>query len=231
MTEVAPELLAMMVELLPTVDSYRDLSAMTGVGHQQTRSAMAPFVAIMKLQGTLPPCVCGKERFHKWGCVRTRTKALQARADTRTASPEEIEKRRVMVEAIMTGLAYSEIEKMFGMAPKTARKYLGYLTPEQREQRKAMEMERISPKRARHLSKLHRLQSNNRDREVPAMLVAGEKVASICAKTGMSKTAVYRHMTWLSPEQRAKRDDAIASGRCTDPGQSEEGEPAWLLAA
>jgi hypothetical protein len=65
--KVTPEVLAQMIDLLPTIGSLRDLCAITGLRLDTVRREVAPFLAIMKLTGTHPKCGCGRDRFHPYG--------------------------------------------------------------------------------------------------------------------------------------------------------------------
>lgn len=135
----------MIVDLIPSVSSLRDLCAITGLRLDTVRTAAAPFIAIMKLGGTLPPCVCGKERFHRYGCKGSAAKGIYA-SGTYGVSVERMSlllpRREKVLAAIMTGDPYSEIENRLGLSKKTARKYLRFLTPAQVAYRKRLEGQR-----------------------------------------------------------------------------------------
>lgn len=150
--KVTPELLALMVELLPTVGSLRDLCAITGLRLDTVRQAVAPFLAIMKLQGTHPQCGCGRDRFHPYGCKDSFAKANHADhvpgvplADM----PRVLATRRKVIELLVAGLRYVDINELMGFPHKTARHYMRFLTPEQIEEReRAIELRGpISPNR------------------------------------------------------------------------------------
>src|SRR3546814_14065874 len=68
---MTPEQTARMVELLPTIESMRELADVLGVSRGCIHRAAAPFLAIMKLNGTHPKCECGQDRFHRFGCEYT----------------------------------------------------------------------------------------------------------------------------------------------------------------
>lgn len=143
--KVPPETLALMLEQLPTVGSLRDLAALTGVRLDVVRREVAPFLAIMKLNGTHPKCGCGKDRFHPYGCVDSVTKASYStpvRGRSLVEGLVMLARREPILEAIMTGDPYSVIEQRLNLPHKSARKYLIHLTPEQRAQRKQLEQER-----------------------------------------------------------------------------------------
>lgn len=145
---VTPEMLAVMVEHLPTVGSLRDLAAITGARLDAVRRAVAPFLAAMKANGTHPQCGCGKERFHPYGCVDSERKARYS-TPIRGMSVEDalaaVAKRGPIIDAIITGDPYSAIEQRLNLPHKSARKYLIHLTPEQLAQRKRMERGRAEP--------------------------------------------------------------------------------------
>lgn len=140
--KVTPETLAMMVDLLPTIGSLRDLCAVTGLRLDTVRREVAPFLAIMKLTGTHPKCGCGRDRFHPYGCTDSYAKG--ARDDcfpghTKAETAILLARREAIIDAIMTGDTYSDIEQRLGMSKKSARKYLRFMTPAQIAQRKRME--------------------------------------------------------------------------------------------
>ncbi len=147
-SRVTPEMLAVMVEHLPTVGSLRDLAAITGARLDAVRRVVAPFLAAMKANGTHPQCGCGKDRFHPYGCVDGERKARYS-TPIRGMSVEEalaaVAKRGPIIDAIMTGDPYSAIEQRLNLPQKSARKYLIHLTPEQLAQRKRMERGRAGP--------------------------------------------------------------------------------------
>ncbi|APZ98048.1 hypothetical protein BWQ93_05810 [Sphingopyxis sp. QXT-31] len=135
---VPPETLALMVELLPSIESLRDLCAVTGLSTETVRRQTEPFIAIMKLQGTLPKCPCGRDKFHPYGCTFTQAKK---RLGDRIAgvSPEESERllhrRRLGIDMLVAGDRYSVIDEALGMKRGGARNYLRFLSPEQLEAR------------------------------------------------------------------------------------------------
>jgi hypothetical protein len=142
---MTPEQLALMVDLLPVAASLRDIAAMVGANISTLRVAAQPFIAVMKLAGTLPKCSCGRDRFHMYGC-----KAVYARGDyadlvvgrSREESARLLAQRQAILDAIMRGERYSEIERRLGISHKSARKYLRFLTPEQIARRKKLETDR-----------------------------------------------------------------------------------------
>lgn len=141
-TKVTPELLALMVDLLPTIGSLRDLCAVTGLRLDTVRKAVQPFLAIMKLQGTHPQCGCGRDRFHPYGCKDSHAKANYQ------PSPATLARRQMIIDAIMTGETFQKIEHRLGLSTKSARKYQAYMTAEQLAQRKRLEATRETEKKA-----------------------------------------------------------------------------------
>lgn len=145
---VTPAMLALMLEHLPTVGSLRDLAAITGNRLDAVRQAVAPFLAAMKLTGTHPKCGCGKDRFHRYGCVDSERKAKYStpiRGLSTADALAALAKRGPIIDAIMTGDPYSIIEQRLNLPHKSARKYLIHLTPGQLAQRKRMERDRAAP--------------------------------------------------------------------------------------
>ena len=138
---VSPEQLATMVELLPTIGSLRDLGAVTGLRLDTVRKEVAPFLAIMKLQGTHPKCGCGRDRFHPYGCADSFAKSNHAGhvpGVAREQMPAVLARRAVIVEMLVAGDRFADIDRaMFG-GTKMARGYMvRHLTPEQLKQREA----------------------------------------------------------------------------------------------
>lgn len=140
-----PEMLALIVELLPTVGSLRDLCAITGLRLDMIRRETAPFLAIMKLNGTHPKCGCGRDRFHPYGCVNSRAKADHSRhvnGQSVAASQVFLERRRRLIEMLIEGYRFVDIDNALGLYRKSARKYLRFLTAEQLAERERRIAER-----------------------------------------------------------------------------------------
>jgi hypothetical protein len=137
--KVAPEVLALVVELLPEIGSLRDLSAVTGLRLDLIRSITAPFRAIMKLQGTHPKCGCGKDRFHPYACVDSRAKIPRdpfpgrRRADL----PKHLARRALIIDMLVAGERFVDIDRCIGSTNKAAHHYISSLTPEQMKARQA----------------------------------------------------------------------------------------------
>ena len=140
-----PELLALIVELLPTVGSLRDLCAITGLRLDMIRRETAPFLAIMKLNGTHPKCGCGRDRFHPYGCVDSYARANHSghvNGQTVAASQAFLERRRRLIEMLIAGDRFVDIDNALGLYRKSARKYLRFLTAEQLAERERRIAER-----------------------------------------------------------------------------------------
>lgn len=137
-SRVTPELLAMMVDLLPTIGSLRDLCAVTGLSLDVVRRETAPFLAIMKLQGTHPQCGCGRDRFHPYGCADSFKKGYPADClpgHTREQTVLMLERRKVAIEMLVAGSRYVDIDRALGMSHGGARNYLRFLSPQQLAER------------------------------------------------------------------------------------------------
>ncbi|MDP5279930.1 hypothetical protein Q9Q95_13425 [Sphingomonas sp. DG1-23] len=133
-----PELLAMIVELLPTVGSLRDLCALTGLRLDTVRRETAPFLAIMKLNGTHPKCGCGKDRFHPYGCADSYAKSWPSDClpgHTREETVVLLERRRIAIEMLVAGDRLVDVDCALGMSKGGAKNYLRFLTPEQHLER------------------------------------------------------------------------------------------------
>ena len=136
-SKVTPELLAIMVDLLPTIGSLRDLCAVTGLRLDTVRRTVAPFLAIMKLTGTHPQCGCGRDRFHPYGCRDSYAKA--PKNPVPGYKPEDhrrvLDRRALAVSMLMAGDRLMDIDSVMGMTKGGARSYARFLTPEQRAAR------------------------------------------------------------------------------------------------
>lgn len=153
MSKVTPEILALIVELLPTIGSLRDLCAVTGLRLDTIRRETAPFLAIMKLQGTHPQCGCGKDRFHPYGCADSYKKSWPEDCipgRTRAESAVLYERRRVIIEMLAAGDRFCDIDARFGLSKGSAKSNLRFMSPEQREGRGlAVERRKAAEKKAR----------------------------------------------------------------------------------
>jgi hypothetical protein len=134
---VTPELRALMVDLLPTIGSLRDLCAVTGLRLDTVRKETAPFLAIMKLTGTHPKCGCGRDRFHPYGCVDSVAKGPinpvpGHRADQHDAV---FSRRAAIIELLVAGERFVDIEDTLGLYKSCAGKYMRFLSPAQVAQR------------------------------------------------------------------------------------------------
>lgn len=135
---MTPEKLALMVELLPTADSLRDIASILSVHLDVVRRTSAPFLALMKLNGTHPQCGCGKDRFHPYGCADSRAKSWPADClpgCTRAETVVMLERRRVAVDMLTEGQRFCDVDRALGMHKGTAKYYLRYLTPDQLAER------------------------------------------------------------------------------------------------
>lgn len=133
-----PEVLALIVELLPSVGSLRDLCAITDLRLDIIRRETAQFLAIMKLNGTHPKCGCGRDRFHPYGCVDSRAKSWPADClpgHTREETVVLLERRRIAIEMLVAGERLVDVDCALGMSKGGARNYLRFLTPEQQLER------------------------------------------------------------------------------------------------
>jgi len=138
---VPPELLAMMVELLPTIGSLRDLAAITGLHLFEVRRVTAPFLAIMKLNGTHPKCGCGKLRFHPFGCSGFRGKNTPTDhlpGHTREETKRLLQQREIAIDMLVDGARFAEVDAALGMSKGSAIKYVRFMTAEQRQHREAI---------------------------------------------------------------------------------------------
>ena len=134
-SKVTPEKLAAMVEMLPTIGSLRELSAATGLRLEVVRREAAPFLAIMKLNGTHPQCGCGRDRFHPYGCADSRAKSWPSDCipgNTRAETGVLLARRSIVIEMLLAGDRFREIDRALGMSNGSARGYFRrFLTPEQ----------------------------------------------------------------------------------------------------
>lgn len=136
--KATPEMLALMVELLPTIGSLRDLCAVTGLRLETVRRETAPFLAIMKLQGTHPQCGCGKDRFHPYGCRDSYVKGVReghVPGCTLERAPIVLARRKIIIDMLVAGDRFVDIDKALGFNSKSAKGYMRFLSPDQREAR------------------------------------------------------------------------------------------------
>lgn len=136
---MTPEQTALMVELLPTIESMRELADVLGVSRGSINRAAAPFLAIMKLNGTHPKCQCGQDRFHRFGCAYTYDLSRASRGDRipgRTAiqSAVLLMRRQEIIDALVRGDRFCDIDRRLDLN-KEARRNLRFLTPAQRAER------------------------------------------------------------------------------------------------
>jgi hypothetical protein len=140
-----PEKLALLVELLPTALSFRDLAAMLGLHLDAVRREVAPILAIMKLNGTHPKCGCGRDRFHPYGCSAGFAKGQRAHCmpgHTAAQAAELRDRRELVIAMIKAGVRWFEIDAAFGLANGGARKHLRFMCDADREARKCIDAAR-----------------------------------------------------------------------------------------
>lgn len=147
---VTDEQAQMVLDLLPVVSSFRQLALATGLNKTKVGYIAAPYLAIMRATGAIGYCECGRERFHPRVCSRTLSRG------GRVITPKLLAHRAEMVAAIMSGEQYLSIARRYGVDKATVRAYLRYLTPAQRERRKALERARIRESRAVPVVRPHR---------------------------------------------------------------------------
>ncbi len=137
-SKITPEVLATMIDLLPTIGSLRDLCAVTGLRLDTVRRTVAPFLAIMKLTGTHPQCGCGRDRFHPYGCSDSYTKAQQNPVPGHKVEDHDriLARRRQAIAMLVAGNRFVDIDDAMAMSKGGARGYLRFLTPEQERARK-----------------------------------------------------------------------------------------------
>ena len=118
---------------LNSFPSLRSIAVDMGLPFQTVIVRARPLVAAMRAAGTLKPCACGKERFHRYRC------SALAEGNPRYETDYYRERRAKIIAAILRGETYTSIAAKSGLGPKSVRRYLCWLTPEQRERRKALE--------------------------------------------------------------------------------------------
>jgi hypothetical protein len=140
-----PDKLEMLIELLPVAESFRDIALLLDLRPDRVRVEAAPFLLLMKLDGTHPECGCGRDRYHQYGCADAYQKGK--RADGMPGhSPERavvlLERRAAALEMIKAGVRWCEINDALGTSRNYAEHYLRYLSPEEREVRKQLDRAR-----------------------------------------------------------------------------------------
>lgn len=136
--QISPEKLSLLIELLPTAQSFRDMCGILGLRLDVVRREAAPFLAIMKLNGTHPKCGCGRDRFHPYGCADSYRKGWPADClpgRTRAESVILLERRRLVLAELVKGARYCDIDRQFGMSKGGAKAYLRFLSPDQIKER------------------------------------------------------------------------------------------------
>lgn len=136
LTRLTPEQIEEIGQRLNTATSVRQIAREMGIPHQTVAWRAKPLIEAMREAGTLGDCECGRERFHPRLCRRT------ANREPPELPPEQIERRTGIVAAIMRGESFSQIGERVGIDCRTAASYVRWLTPDQRERRKAMEQAR-----------------------------------------------------------------------------------------
>lgn len=116
--------------------SVRQIAREMGVCLNTVQRRARPIIAAMREAGTLGQCMCGQPRFHPRICAKNLGRVGH------DAAPEQIERRARILEQIVRGDTFAVIGARFGLAPKTAKHYLRWLTPKQRNERKALEQAR-----------------------------------------------------------------------------------------
>lgn len=133
-----PERLETLVSLLPDVKSLRDLANVMGLNIEHARHAAAPFLAIMKVQGTHPKCSCGKDRFHPYGCIDGYAKSPNGMPGV---APDQYDRvrgiRQATIEMLIAGHRFCDIDATMGRSIGVSRRMMRFLTPDQRAARDA----------------------------------------------------------------------------------------------
>lgn len=142
---VTPELLALIVDLLPAAESLRDICAITGLHLNAVRREAAPFLAIMKLTGTHPQCGCGRDRFHPYGCAANIAKNIKTLSERAPTERERawLTRRDQIIEMLIAGHRMIDIDNIVGTY-KSARKYLRFMTEAQLAQREQAQLAQSS---------------------------------------------------------------------------------------
>lgn len=125
------------LDKLPQAISLRQLARDVGIDPQTFRHLVAPYVAVMRAQGALAPCPCGKERFHPYACAhRTKPKPPGGKEGLTGAALEAaLHRRQLFVSLLVSGARFSEIDAAMGTSKGTAIGMCRHLTEEQRRQR------------------------------------------------------------------------------------------------
>lgn len=136
MMALSEEQISYMIERLPTVASLRELARELGMQGPTLRPHAQPYIAILQAQGALPPCGCGKPRFHPYGCVMS-ANALEGGLGSLPPERREalLHRRALFVSMLVDGARLYEIDAVMGTRKGTARHYTRHLTPEQRQRR------------------------------------------------------------------------------------------------
>lgn len=132
-----PDRQAELLERLPQATGLRDLAREMGVDYHTLHSAAEPYIAILRAQGVLAPCPCGKERFHPHGCA---VRGSGGRGRTYRSGEEHqamLHRRALFVSMLVDGARFVDIDAAMCSTKGTARSYARHLTEEQRQTRAA----------------------------------------------------------------------------------------------
>lgn len=132
---MSPEKLSMVVDLLPHVKSIREIARIIGMSDKAVGNAARPFIALMEMNGTIPRCLCGKPRFHPYGCEQNTPVPIDG---------ERLQRREAILEDILQGESYRTIATRHGIHRRTVGHYLARLSPEQQAARRALNAERAN---------------------------------------------------------------------------------------
>jgi hypothetical protein len=150
---LSPEKQAKMIELLPAVDSLREIALRLGIDRRFAREEAQPLIAILKLQGALPACPCGRERFHPGGC-RMRTEKTRARGQVPGQTQLQFmvtqASREAVIAELMTGDSYADMRERIGATKHTIRAAMLQMTPAQMMRRRVLEAVRAAEVKGAH---------------------------------------------------------------------------------
>lgn len=130
-----PEQAQIVVDMLPTARSFREIARALGVRLDAVRGVAVPIVTLMRMTGSLELCPCGKPRFHPYGCGGEHN-VLRKRGIRPPVSDDLLARRQLAIEMLISGTPYRHVDDALGMGHGGARAYMRFLTPEQCELRR-----------------------------------------------------------------------------------------------
>ncbi|WP_311269728.1 hypothetical protein [Sphingobium sp. WCS2017Hpa-17] len=166
-------------DLLPRIDRLHIISAMIGHGRAATVKRASMFIPLMIEDGALPPCSCGKKRFHRGICAGQKLKLHKRSSD----------RREKIVDLLERGWSYSEISDELNLKNKISGSYLLQLSEDKLQKREQSRNYRLCNGMVKINSSTINIQKRN---EVISFLYIKCSLRIIAAITGISHPTVKK---------------------------------------